>query len=45
MNYVDNQEINYDVFLLIGEVEYLWDSKMRLLEGGRIIITWKVFKT
>jgi len=45
MNCVDNQKVNYAVFMLIGEVEYWWDGIKRLLEGGRIIITWDVFRT
>jgi len=44
MNYADNQKVNYVVFMLIGEVEYWWASTRRLLEGGRIIITWEVFR-
>jgi len=44
MNYVDNQKVNY-VIMLIGELEYWWDSTRRLLEGMRIIITWEVFRT
>jgi len=45
MNCADNQKVNYVVFMLIGEVEYWWDGTRRLLEGGRIIITWDVFRT
>jgi len=45
MNCFDNQKVNYDVFMLIGEAKYWWDGTRRLLEGGRIIITWDVFKT
>jgi len=39
MNCVDNQMMTYVVFMLIGEVEFWWDSTKRFLEGGRIIIT------
>jgi len=45
MNYSNNQKVNYIVFILVGEVEYWWDSTKRLLEGGAIIITWEVFRT
>jgi len=45
MNCADNQKVNYVVFMLIGEPKYWWDSTRRLLEGGRIIITWEVFRT
>ena len=45
MNCADNQKVNYAVFMLIGEAEYWWDGTRRLLEGGRIIITWDVFRT
>ena len=31
--------------MLVGEAEYWWDGTRRLLEGGRIIITWDVFRT
>jgi len=41
----DNQRVNYVVFMLIEEVGYWWDGTRRLLEGGRIIITWDVFRT
>nr|KYP38781.1 Transposon Ty3-I Gag-Pol polyprotein [Cajanus cajan] len=44
MNCPDNQKVNYAVFMLVGEAEYWWDSTRRLLEGGGIIITWKVFR-
>jgi len=44
MNCADNQKVNYVVFMLIGEAQYWWDSTRRLLERGRIIITWEVFR-
>nr|KYP62010.1 hypothetical protein KK1_016525 [Cajanus cajan] len=44
MNCLDNQKVNYAVFMLVGEAEYWWDSTRRLLEGGGIIITWEVFR-
>ncbi|XP_027922885.1 uncharacterized protein LOC114180793 [Vigna unguiculata] len=45
MKCANNQKVNYVVFMLIGEAEYWWDGTRRLLEGGRIIITWDVFRT
>jgi len=44
MNCADNQKVNYVVFMLIVEAEYWCDGTRRLLEGGRIIITWDVFE-